>query len=98
MLAGAGCVDAVLLVISAEEGVKPQTEEHLAICNLLGVSRGLTAITKVDAVSPARLEAVHAKIRAFLRGTFLEGNIFPVSAHTGGGLKELREELLSLAM
>jgi selenocysteine-specific elongation factor len=97
MLAGTGCIDAVLLVISAEEGIKPQTEEHLAICNLLGVRRGLTAITKVDAVSPARLEAVHSEIQAFLRGTFLDGNILPVSAHSGEGLKELRQELLSLA-
>src|SRR6202042_2891593 len=56
MLAGAGCIDAVLLVVSAEEGVKPQTEEHLAICTLLGVRRGLTVITKIDAVSSNRLE------------------------------------------
>jgi selenocysteine-specific elongation factor len=97
MLAGAGCIDAVMLVISAEEGIKPQTEEHLAICTLLGVRRGLTAITKVDSVSAARLEAVHSEIQAFLRGAFLDGNIFPVSAHTGAGLKELRQELLSLA-
>ena len=97
MLAGTGCIDAVLLVISAEEGIKPQTEEHLAICNLLGVRRGIAAITKVDAVSAARLEAVHAEIQEFLRGTFLGGNILPVSAHTGAGLKELRQELLSLA-
>jgi selenocysteine-specific elongation factor len=97
MLAGAGCIDAVLLVVSAEEGIKPQTEEHLAICNLLGVRRGLTTITKVDAVSPARLETVRSDIQAFLRGTFLDGNIFPVSAHTGAGVQELREELLTLA-
>src|SRR5277367_3108883 len=83
MLAGAGCVDAILLVISAEEGVKPQTEEHLAICSLLGVCRGLTAITKVDAVSPDRLAEVSSEIRTFLRGTFLDGShagILPVSA------------------
>jgi selenocysteine-specific elongation factor len=101
MLAGAGCIDAVLLVISAEEGVKPQTEEHLAICSLLGVCRGLTAITKVDAVSPGRLEEVCSEISTFLRGTFLDGNaagILPVSARTGQGLDRLRQELLSLAM
>jgi len=97
MLAGAGCIDAVMLVISAEEGIKPQTEEHLAICNLLGVRRELTAITKVDAVSPARLDAVHSEIQAFLRGKFLDGGIFPVSARTGAGLEELRLELVSLA-
>src|SRR6202030_1052915 len=82
MLAGAGCIDAVMLVISAEEGVKPQTEEHLAICSLLGVCRGLTVITKVDAVSPGRLEEVSSEIGMFLRGTFLDGNpagILPVS-------------------
>ncbi|MBB6143141.1 selenocysteine-specific elongation factor [Silvibacterium bohemicum] len=101
MLAGAGCIDAVLLVISAEEGVKPQTEEHLAICTLLGVRRGLTVVTKADAVSPARLEQVCSDIRTFLSDTFLEESraaILPVSAHTGQGIDELRRELLSLAM
>ena len=101
MLAGAGCVDAVLLVISAEEGVKPQTEEHLAICRLLGVRRGLTVITKIDAVSSSRFEEVYFDIRTFLNGTFLEGDratILPVSARTGQGLDELRRELISLAM
>jgi selenocysteine-specific elongation factor len=101
MLAGAGCVDAVLLVISAEEGVKPQTEEHLAICSLLGICRGLTVITKVDAVSPGRLEEVRSAIGAFLKGTFLDGShasILPVSAQTGEGLDALRRELSSLAM
>jgi selenocysteine-specific elongation factor len=101
MLAGAGGIDAVLLVISAEEGVKPQTEEHLAICSLLGVRRGLTVITKVDAVSPGRLQEVRVEIETFLKGTFLEGShaaILPVSAQTGQGLDQLRHELLSLAM
>jgi len=101
MLAGAGCIDAVLLVVSAEEGVKPQTEEHLAICSLLGVCRGLTVITKVDAVSPDRLEEVSSEIGSFLKGTFLDPThavILPVSAQTGRGLDQLRRELLSLAM
>jgi selenocysteine-specific elongation factor len=99
MLAGAGCIDAVLLVISAEEGVKPQTEEHLAICTLLGVRHGLTVVTKADAVSAARLEQVCSDIRTFLSDTFLgESPVLPVSAHTGQGLNELRRELLSLAM
>jgi selenocysteine-specific elongation factor len=100
MLAGAGCIDAVLLVISAEEGVKPQTEEHLAICTLLGVRRGLTVVTKADAVSPAHLEQVCSDIRAFLSDTFLgesHAGVLTVSAHTGQGLNELRRELLSLA-
>ena len=99
MLAGAGCIDAVLLVISAEEGVKPQTVEHLAICTLLGVRRGLTVITKADGVSPARLEEVCTEVRTFLSDTFLgESSVLPVSAHNGQGLNELRRELLSLAM
>ena len=101
MLAGAGCVDAVMLVVSAEEGVKPQTEEHLAICSLLGVCRGLTVVTKVDAVSPGRLEEVCAEIGSFLRGTFLDPShavILPVSAQTGQGLEQVRRELLSLAL
>jgi selenocysteine-specific elongation factor len=101
MLAGAGCIDAVLLVISAEEGVKPQTEEHLAICTLLGVRRGLTVVTKADTVGADRLERVCSEIRTFLSDTFLgESNagVLPVSVHTGQGLNELRRELLSLAM
>jgi len=97
MLAGAGCIDAVLLVISAQEGIKPQTEEHLSICTQLGVGRGLTVITKADAVSAARLEAVYSETKAFLQGTFLDGIILPVSARTGTGLEDLRRELLSLA-
>jgi selenocysteine-specific elongation factor len=100
MLAGAGCIDAVLLVISAEEGVKPQTEEHLAICTLLGVRRGLTVVTKADVVDSDRLEQVCSEIRTFLSDTFLgksNAGVLPVSAHTGQGLDELRRELLSLA-
>jgi selenocysteine-specific elongation factor len=101
MLAGAGCTDAVLLVISAEEGVKPQTEEHLAICSLLGIHRGLTVITKADAVSQSRLEEVYSDVRTFLSGTFLDvdhARILPISARTSQGLDELRGELISLAM
>jgi selenocysteine-specific elongation factor len=98
MLAGTGCIDAVLLVVSADEGIKPQTEEHLSICSLLGVRRGLTAITKVDSVDAVRLESVRSEISTFLRATFLEGRILPVSARTGDGLEDLRRELLSLAL
>jgi selenocysteine-specific elongation factor len=100
MLAGAGCIDAVLLVISADEGVKPQTEEHLAICTLLGIRRGLTVITKADAVSQADLERVRLEVQAFLRGTFLDAGagILPVSAYTGQGLEELGNKLSSLAL
>jgi selenocysteine-specific elongation factor len=100
MLAGAGCVAAVLLVVSAEEGIKPQTEEHLAICHLLGMRRGVVAITKVDAVSLERLEEVSAQIHSFLDGSFLARShsaIVGVSAHTGEGLEHLRRELIALA-
>src|SRR6202789_728711 len=88
MLAGAGCIDAVMLVISAEEGIKQQTEEHLAICPLLGVRRGLTVVTKADAVSAARLEQVCSDIRTFLSDTFLgasHAGVLPETAHTGQG-------------
>ena len=67
MLAGAGSIDAVLLVISAEEGVKPQTEEHLAICGLLGIQRGLTVLTKIDVVDRERLSHVRSAVEKFLK-------------------------------
>jgi selenocysteine-specific elongation factor len=101
MLAGAGCVPAVMLVIAADEGVMPQTREHLAICELLGMSDGFTVISKSDLVSRSRLEEVRARIAAFLDGTFLGGAqnpILAVSARTGAGIDELRTELASLAM
>ncbi len=100
MLAGAGCIDAVLLVISAEEGIKPQTEEHLAICTLLGIHRGLAVITKADAVTEDDLKRVRSEVKAFLKSTFLdaEAEILSVSAHTGQGLAELKDRLSSLAM
>lgn len=63
MLAGAGGIDAVMLVISAEEGVKPQTEEHLAICSLLGIQHGLTVLSKMDAADEARRSEVRASVR-----------------------------------
>ncbi len=99
MLAGAGCIGAVMLVISAEEGVKPQTVEHLAICELLGVRTGVTVITKIDAVEPSRLAQVELEVKKFLRGTFLgEGRaeIIAVSATTGQNLAELRQRLVTL--
>jgi selenocysteine-specific elongation factor len=101
MLAGTGCVPAVMLVIAADEGVMPQTVEHLAICELLGISHGITVVTKVDAVSPAQLQEVTHTIHIFLRGTFLEREhslILPVSAATGEGLNALKAELLNLAL
>jgi selenocysteine-specific elongation factor len=97
MLAGAGCVDAVMLVVSAEEGVKPQTEEHLDICMLLGVQRGFTVLSKADAVDSKRLEVVRDSVRSFLAQTFLGTSpIIPASAHTNAGLEEIRNELMLL--
>lgn len=99
MLAGAGGIDAVLLVISAEDGVKPQTEEHLAICKILGIRRGITVITKIDAVSETRLSEVRSSVQRFLSNTFLSSSpIVCVSAFTGEGVNALREELASLSV
>jgi selenocysteine-specific elongation factor len=98
MLAGAGCIGAAMLVISAEEGIKPQTVEHLAICELLGVRAGLTVITKIDAAAPERVAEVEREAAKFLRGSFLGGaEIFKVSAVTGQGLMELRQRIIALA-
>jgi len=100
MLAGAGGVDAVLLVISAEEGVKPQTEEHLAICRQLGIERGITVLTKIDAVSEARLHEVQRAVEQYLAGTFLDASttpVIPVSARRGDGMDDLKAALTALA-
>lgn len=91
MVAGASGIDFVLLVISADEGVMPQTREHLEICTLLGVRHGIVALTKIDMVDADMLELATEDVRDFLKGTFLEGApIFPVSSATGQGLDALR--------
>src|SRR5262252_10843103 len=98
MLAGVGGIDLVMLIIAADEGVMPQTREHLAICQLLRVRSGLVVLTKADLAEPDWLELVREDVRGFLRGTFLDGApILPVSAKTGEGLPALREALLALA-
>src|SRR6201996_9173155 len=95
MLAGTGCVGAVMLVISAEEGVKPQTVEHLAICELLGVRAGLTVITKADAVDSVRAAEVERSVKNFLKGSFLDqADVVTVSAFTGQNLALLRQKLI----
>src|ERR1700729_532708 len=87
MLAGAGGIDCVMLVIAADDGVKPQTTEHLAICALLGIRHGIVAITKQDAVAPERLEAARHEVRRFAEHTFLENApVVAVSARTGAGI------------
>ncbi len=97
MVAGASGIDLVLMVIAADEGVMPQTREHLAICQFLGVTRGLVALTKVDLVEKDWLEMVTGDVREFLKGSFLEGApIVATSAVTGQGLEELQRELVGL--
>jgi len=94
MLAGVGGIDLALLVIAADEGVMPQTREHLAILDLLDVRSGVVAITKIDLVEPDWLELVQADIEETLAGTTLaEAPLVPVSAVTGAGLDELRQTL-----
>ena len=84
MVAGVGGIDLVILVIAADEGVMPQTREHLHICELLQVKRGLVALTKADLVEAEWLEMVQADVAEFLRGTFLDGSpIIPCSGTTG---------------
>ncbi|MBI2879371.1 MAG: selenocysteine-specific translation elongation factor [Candidatus Rokubacteria bacterium] len=98
MLAGVGGIDLVMLIVAADEGVMPQTREHLAICQLLRVRDGLVALTKTDLVEADWLELVQEDVATFLRGSFLEGRpIVPVSAKTGEGVETLRAHLTELA-
>lgn len=98
MLAGATGIDFVLLVIAADDGVMPQTREHLAIVDLLGVSRGLVALTKIDLVDADWREAVIEDVRQTLAPTALaEAPIMPVSTVTGEGVEDLRTRLLAHA-
>ncbi len=94
MLAGVGGIDAALLVVAADEGVMPQTREHLAILDLLRVSRGVVALTKADLVDEEWLELVREEIAESLKPTTLaEAAIIPVSAYTKEGIPELLAEL-----
>ncbi len=98
MLAGVGGIDLVLLVIAADEGVKPQTREHVDICRLLGIRRGLTVLNKADLVDRESFEVVRMEVEEFLRGSFLDGApILPISSRTGAGLDELKRELARVA-
>lgn len=98
MLAGAGGIDFALLVVAADDGVMPQTLEHLAILDLLGVSAGIVAMTKSDLADLERRAQVQAQIRAALDGTGLDGSpIMPVSAATGEGIDALRAALVRAA-
>lgn len=94
MLAGAAGIDVLLLVIAADESIKPQTREHFDICRLLGVKRGVVALTKSDLVDPETLGLVRMEAEEFLRGSFLErAPLVAVSAKTGNGLADLKKAL-----
>jgi len=98
MLAGVGGIDLAMLVIAADEGVMPQTREHLAICSLLHIRTGLVVLTKTDMVEADWIGLVRDDVAALVQGTFLEGApVVPVSAKTGAGLDELRAALRRLA-
>ncbi len=99
MLAGAGGVDIVLMVIAADEGIMPQSREHLAICELLKIKSGLIAITKADLVDEEWLQLVIGEVREFVKGSFLENaDIVPVSAKTGFNLETLKEKIRAIAI
>jgi selenocysteine-specific elongation factor len=92
MVAGAAGIDLVLMVIAADEGVMPQTREHLQICTLLGITAGVVALTKTDLVEKDWLELVSSDVTDYLEDTFLAGApVIPVSAATGAGIPDLLE-------
>jgi selenocysteine-specific elongation factor len=100
MLAGVGGIDLVLLVIAADESIKPQTREHFDICRLLSVRRGITVLTKSDLVDAETLDVVKLEVEEFLRGSFLDSAktpIIPVSSLTGSGLDQLKQALVKVA-
>ncbi len=100
MLAGVGGIDLVLLVIAADEGIKPQTREHFDICRLLAIRRGITVLTKSDAVDAETLDVVRLEVEDFVRGSFLDTAQSPmvaVSSLTGAGLDELKSALAHVA-
>lgn len=98
MLAGAGGIDCVLLAVAADDGVMPQTREHLAIVELLGIPRALVALTKSDRVDAARLVEVVAQVRALLAGgPYADAPVFPVSSVSGVGIATLRAALAAEA-
>ena len=100
MLAGVGGMDLVLMVIAADESIKPQTREHFEICRLLSIPRGITVITKADLVDEDTLNVVRMEIEDFVRGSFLDVSRSPVvavSALKGTGLDELMREIVRLS-
>jgi selenocysteine-specific elongation factor len=99
MLAGVGGIDLVLLVIAADESIKPQTREHFDICRLLSIPRGITVLTKSDLVDPETLDVVRLEVEEFLRGSFLDparAPVIPVSSLTGAGIEDLKRALVGI--
>ena len=98
MIAGATGIDHALLLVAADDGVMPQTREHLAVLSLLGLNRGTVVITKADRADAARLADVRAQVDALLAdSTLRDAPVMTVSAHTGAGIAELREHLIASA-
>jgi selenocysteine-specific elongation factor len=98
MLAGVGGIDIVMLVVAADESVMPQTREHLDICSLLRIKRGLTVLTKIDAADPDLADLAEIEVLEYLKGTFLEGApIVRVSSATGEGIPALAALLADMA-
>ena len=98
MLAGVAAIDHALLIVAADDGPMPQTREHLAILDLLGVNGGAVVVTKIDLVDDPQAAAVAGRVEKLVEGTGLEGApVFPVSAVSGEGMKALREHLTELA-
>ncbi|HEX8871583.1 MAG TPA: selenocysteine-specific translation elongation factor [Candidatus Acidoferrum sp.] len=99
MLAGTSGIDLVLLIIAADEGIKPQTREHFDICRLLDVKRGVVAVTKSDLADSDTVELLRLEVEEFVKGSFLErAAVIPVSAKTGAGLAELKQALRMAAV
>ncbi len=99
MLAGVGGIDLVLLVVAADESIKPQTREHFEICRLLSIPRGIVVITKADLVDEDMLNVAKMEIEEFVRGSFLDAAQSPmveVSALNGAGLEKLKQEIVRL--
>src|SRR5437660_6937135 len=98
MLAGVGGIDLVLFVVAADESIKPQTREHFDICRLLGIRRGIIALTKSDLVDEDIVGLVRLEVEEMVAGSFLQAApIVPVSSVTGSGLDSLRAELAAAA-
>src|SRR5947209_11852677 len=98
MLAGAAGIHAVLLIVAADESIKPQTREHFDICRLLGIEHGIVVLTKADLATPEQIAIAAEGARALCAGSFLEdAPILPVSAYTGQGKSDLKSAIARLA-